>query len=314
MKQWANLKKAPQSHKVTMKSLILMTMVGLIGKVTFDYRSITRWERGNTETDGWLSLCLSVEKRWEDSKKGKKWSLRKFAENQYRIISQIWKMILGVLTVRTGLLYSITNRNMWRYYYNARSSTSDYPKTLTIKALKEYGLLDGTQNGRLATLKWSNGSNISIQVNIIDDTWTIRVYFTQTNRSTGEEKNMDYTISLIATPCNYGGKRWWLVCPLKWNKCTILYLQNNGWFGSRKTLNLCYDGQKESKKYRYLSYIMGWNPTKAIVLQRTIKYPYRNGKPTKKLERFFRLSEKGPTLDEVMQMKDTLFQRKPRKK
>lgn len=203
---------------------------------------------------------------------------------------------------------------MGRYYYDARWSTSDYTKRLTIKALKEYGFLDGTRNGYPATLTWSNGSNISIQVSIVGDTWTVRVYFTQSNRTTWEEKSMDYNIELISTPCNYGGKRWWLVCPLRWNKCTILYLQNNGLFGSRKTLNLCYDGQKESKKYRYLSYIMGMNKTKALVLREKMKYPYRNGKPTKKLERFFRLSEKGPTLDEVMLMKDTLFQRKPRKK
>jgi hypothetical protein len=59
---------------------------------------------------------------------------------------------------------------------------------------------------------------------------------------------------------------------------------------------------------------MGMNKTKALVLREKMKYPYRNGKPTKKLERFFRLSEKGPTLDEVMQMEDILFKRKPRKK
>ncbi len=203
---------------------------------------------------------------------------------------------------------------MGRYYYDARWSTSDYQKRLTIKALKENGLLDGSKNGQQATLTWGNGSNIGMQIHIWETTGSVRVYFTQTDRSIWEEKSHNYTISLISTPCNYGGKRWWFVCPLKGNKCTILYLQNNGLFGSRKTLNLCYDGQKESKKYRYLSYIMGMNKTKALVLREKMKYPYRNGKPTKKLERFFRLSEKGPTLDEVMLMKDTLFQRKPRKK
>lgn len=203
---------------------------------------------------------------------------------------------------------------MGRYYYNARWSTSDYTKRLTIKVLKEHGLLDGWHNGHTATLTWSNGSNIGIQTQIWDTTGMVRVYFSQTDRNTWEKKSFDYNIPLISTPCNYGWKRWWLVCPLKENKCTILYLQNNGLFGSRKTLNLCYDGQKESKKYRYLSYIMGMNQTKALVLRENMKYPYRNGKPTKKLERFFRLSEKWPTLDEVMLMKDTLFQRKSRKK
>ena len=38
----ANLKKAPQSHKVRTEELIRICMVEQIGKVTFDYRSIIR--------------------------------------------------------------------------------------------------------------------------------------------------------------------------------------------------------------------------------------------------------------------------------
>jgi len=204
---------------------------------------------------------------------------------------------------------------MWRYYYNARSSTSDYPKRLTIKALKENGFLDGSKNGCEATITWSNGSNIGIQANIWEESWSVRVYFTQLNRTTWEEKKLDYTITLESTPCNYGGKRWWLICPLRWGRCTTLYLQNNGLFGSRKTLNLCYEEQKESHRYRQLSYILGKYKTKGLAVWQSIKYPYRNGKPTKKLERYFKLSEKWPTMDEVMQIDDLLsYGRKSRKK
>ncbi len=204
---------------------------------------------------------------------------------------------------------------MGRYYYNARWSTSDYTKRLTIKALKEHGLLDGWHNGHSATLTWSNGSNIGIQTQIWDTTGTVRVYFSQTDRNTWEKKSFDYNITLISTPCNYGWKRWWLVCPLRWNKCTILYLQNNGLFGSRKTLNLCYEEQKESHRYRKLSYILGKYKTKWLAVWNTIKYPYRNGKPTKKLLRYLRLSEKWPTMDEVMEIDDLLsYGKKSRKK
>ncbi len=201
---------------------------------------------------------------------------------------------------------------MGRYYFNSRWSTDDYTKRLTIATLKKDWFLDGSKNWYSATLSWSNGSNIWIQVNMSEDTGIVRVYFTQTSRD-GEKKELDYRIQIVSTPCNYGGKRWWLVCPLKWNKCTILYLQNNGWFGSRKTLNLCYDDQRQSKRSRNLSFMMGMNAARAIALHRTMKYPYRNGKPTKKMVRFLKLSYNNPRKEDVEDLFDNFFHKKVRK-
>jgi hypothetical protein len=49
------------------------------------------------------------------------------------------------------------------------------------------------------------------------------------------------------------------------------------------------------------------NAIRALVLKKTIKYPFRNGKPTRKMQRFLRLSYKNPTMEEVYELEKVLF-------
>ncbi|NDK09558.1 hypothetical protein GW846_02165 [Candidatus Gracilibacteria bacterium] len=199
---------------------------------------------------------------------------------------------------------------MGRYYYGqGRDSVEDYSKTLSIKFLKKYGYLDAGVDYKKGGLYWKLGGedngNIGIEVNKGETSGYIRVTFTQTNRD-GEKKSFDYKISLVSTLCNYGGVRWWFLCPCKENRCSILYLQGNGIFASRKTLNLCYDDQKKSKRYRYMGYLMGDAFVKIEVIRRTMKYPVRNGKLTKKAQRILKLKQKMPSREEVENMSSLL--------
>lgn len=205
---------------------------------------------------------------------------------------------------------------MWRNYYSKRNTTDDY-KQFTISFLKKYWHLDKWVTFRYGNIKWSRwwqevGSIwFYLEKNDSEMKWSVRVIFTQTKRDTWEKKDFDYKIPLIATKCNYGWIRWWFLdpCSEKIIKCLVLYLQSNGYFASRKTLNLAYESQNEPKFWRRLSYLMGMNATKAIALKRTIKYPYRNGKPTKKMERFLKLSLNNPSESEIMEI-ETLFHRR----
>lgn len=185
---------------------------------------------------------------------------------------------------------------MWRYYYNKRNTTDDYSKTLSTKFLKKHWYLDLKQSGKWGTIEWSRRwevySSMWLYVNIDDTTWEARVYFSQTDRNTGEKKEFDYKIPLVSTPCNYWWQRWWFLCPLRWNRCSILYLQNNGLFGSRKTLNLAYPSQNESYSPIFRSQING---LKAMVLLEKIKYRERNGKLTKKMQRVARYAMRWPS-------------------
>jgi len=200
---------------------------------------------------------------------------------------------------------------MWRYYYwQWRDSVEDYSKTLSIKFLKKYWYLDAWVDykkwGLYWKLWWEDNWNIWIEVNKWETSWYIRVTFTQTNRD-WEKKSFDYKISLVSTLCNYWGVRWWFLCPCKENRCSILYLQGNWIFASRKTLNLCYDDQKKSKRYRYMWYLMWDAFVKIEVIRRTMKYPVRNGKLTKKAQRILKLKQKMPSREEVENMSSLLW-------
>ena len=121
--------------------------------------------------------------------------------------------------------------------------------------------------------------------------WYLRVFFIQTDFE-WNKKEFDYKINLVTTKCNYWWVRWWFLCPCKWNRCSILYLQNNWIFASRKTLDLCYEKQKESKKWRYFWYLLWDNFTKILEIAKTMKYPFRNWKPTRKMKRILKLHQK----------------------
>jgi hypothetical protein len=199
---------------------------------------------------------------------------------------------------------------MWRYYYwEWRDSVGDYSKTIDIKFLKKYWYLDVWIKYRKWWLQWNknwkDSWNIGVEVTKWETTWKVRVIFSQTNNQ-WEVKQFDYTIPLVSTPCNYWGVRWWLLCPCKWNRCSILYKQNNWIFASRKTLNLCYSEQKESKRYRYMWFVMWDAFTKIEVIRRTMKYPMRNGKFTKKALRIIKLKQKMPTMEDVGNMHKVL--------
>lgn len=194
---------------------------------------------------------------------------------------------------------------MWRLSWWGKWLTSDFSKTLTIKFLKKYWYLDKWIEykswGLYWTTNWEANGNLSIEVQKGEANWYIRVYFTQTSYD-WVKKELDYQIPLVSTPCNYWGVRWWFKCPCKWNRCSILYLQSNWIFASRKTLDLCYEEQKKSKRWRYMSYLM-WKPfNEMYLLKDKIKYQYRNWKPTRKMRRFLKLHSQMPSEEEVLNM------------
>ncbi len=41
----------------------------------------------------------------------------------------------------------------------------------------------------------------------------VRLVYNVTDRVTGEKQYLDYQIPLTSTPCAYGGRRYWFVCP-----------------------------------------------------------------------------------------------------
>lgn len=141
-------------------------------------------------------------------------------------------------------------------------------------------------------------SELGLKIILGESGGTIAIYIPNPNRESNENPKPDYHITLVATRCNLWGMRWWFLCPCKGNKCAKLYMQSNGVFASRETLNLSYESRNHSRLERYYKALFWPNNPEVNELYKSIKYPYRNWKPTRKMRRYLKKSYSPYTLDE----------------
>jgi len=83
----------------------------------------------------------------------------------------------------------------------------------------------------------------------------LELQYTITKKSSGETEEMVYRVNLERTSCNFGGFRYWFICPLVENgkpcqrRAGKLYLPPGGkYFGCRQCYNLTYSSQKDHDK------------------------------------------------------------------
>ena len=106
-------------------------------------------------------------------------------------------------------------------------------------------------------IQWSrNGeafSNVSYEANTLElnDAW-IKLQYTQIR----DKVDVNYRIELTTTEQNFGGRRWWFVCPLVVNnricnkRVGKLYLPSGGkYFGCRHCYDLTYTSCLESRQF-----------------------------------------------------------------
>jgi hypothetical protein len=82
------------------------------------------------------------------------------------------------------------------------------------------------------------------------DPWNswLRLRYSMTEYSTGEELEIDDQIYLAATRPHFGGLRWWFVCPHLNRRVRKLYLPRGGrHFWSRRAYELAYASQRGTK-------------------------------------------------------------------
>jgi hypothetical protein len=95
--------------------------------------------------------------------------------------------------------------------------------------------------------------SIGYEANLIDpvSAW-VRLHYTTTAWRTGQKTDSDYRVWLETTQPNYGGIRWWFVCPISGRRARVLYLPPSGGatFASRQALGLAYRSQRTSEDDR----------------------------------------------------------------
>lgn len=169
--------------------------------------------------------------------------------------------------------------------------------SLSIFWLKKYGYLKS--GWRYGGIRWSSywvddRGSIGFAVTINrNESNNIRLQYSHTSRGTEEKESMDYRVELTTTPCQYGGKRYWFICPLSKNgkycgrRVGVLFSIGK-WFGCRHCGEIAYAAQMSGGKYR-TNLVSISDIEKA---EKEVKRYYYNGKPTRKYRRVMRLSEK----------------------
>lgn len=186
---------------------------------------------------------------------------------------------------------------MGRWSYSNRTE-ADGLKKVEIWWLKRHGYLNGCKFGGM---EWKSGwddskSSVGFTVSTYDSGGYIQFRYTQTDQDE-QKTEFDYKIPLTTTPCKYGGKRYWFLCPLvkSDNYCGrrigVLYKAGN-YFGCRHCYDLTYSSQKESRggNLRYLFRLMDVE-TKIDKIREKMKRSFYAGKPTRKMRRIMRLNQ-----------------------
>jgi hypothetical protein len=99
----------------------------------------------------------------------------------------------------------------------------------------------------MGSMSWESGrgeiSTIGLEV---QPGGHLRLHYAATGHD-GVTIDYDYWVPLDTTPCFYGGRRWWFVCPNATcrRRCRILYLSStSGYFLCRICQNLTYRSQQ----------------------------------------------------------------------
>lgn len=146
-----------------------------------------------------------------------------------------------------------------RWAWHSKKDTVDDCRTLSIFDLKREGVLEQGIR-RFGSWVWRNAhtneqrASIGYELNTLQAVGFIRLYYTVSHWQ-GDKFDMDYWVRLATTPCQFGGERWWFVCPLATNgqdckrRVGKLYLPSGGrYFGCRHCYDLTYRSSQESDK------------------------------------------------------------------
>lgn len=187
---------------------------------------------------------------------------------------------------------------MGRYYFDKKDTTESSLK-LDIRKLKEWEYLDCNRYGSMSwTSNWNDKKDsISFWIDTIGQNPYIKLNYSVTELATGEKESFDYKIDMTWTRCNYGGKRWWFICPLTRNGVycgkrvgTLFKPSGNKYFGCRHCYNLTYYSRNENRKGRlaYLGRMFDYDERAEKLYKKIQRFSY-SGKTTKKYKKYLNL-------------------------
>jgi hypothetical protein len=167
---------------------------------------------------------------------------------------------------------------------------------LSISKLRKWGYLSGLSlTGELHWRRTFAGrtlENFTLGVEASSSRDHIQI---DVPRKPGREP-FNYRIKLMATPCNFGGQRFWFICPLKkgngmcGRRAAVLY--GGPIFGCRQCFGLSYESQSENSTHRNYPYRPILDAKRVDELYARMKRKYYGGKPTRLYARILAIEGK----------------------
>lgn len=195
---------------------------------------------------------------------------------------------------------------MGRYYDNAKTTVEDSLK-LSIFRLKEWNLLEcfdcyTTVTWTSSLLGTKNTVGLHVYAGKRDEPY-ISLQYTHTNHN-GESERYFYNVIMATTVCNFGGVRYWFICPLNncGRKVAKLYKPlGEKYFGCRHCYDLSYESRNECRLARFggIGYLIKAERQYEELYKSIERWTWR-GKPTRKARKLHLLEKKmeqSPRLD-----------------
>jgi hypothetical protein len=129
-------------------------------------------------------------------------------------------------------------------------------------------------------------SRIALEVNMTSEPYARFMYAISDGK--GNSTPYDYEVSLVTTPCNFGGVRYWFACPVCSRRVGGLYLVlGDAHFVCRRCNNLTYRSRN-----RCVMGALGHTSRQIKRLRNEIKRWTWRGRPTRKARRLNTLERK----------------------
>lgn len=162
---------------------------------------------------------------------------------------------------------------------------ADSIRKIDVHFLKNNGYFSSTRWG---TLRWTSSfsgydGSASLESVLVNDVKYLRIRCSVSEY--GMEESYTCEIVLTTTPCYYGGKRYWMLCP-SWGcrrRVGTLYFVG-GRFACRHCFNLTYSTQNQSKRHSGFISI----PLLAA-MEATVKRTHYRSRPTRKYRRYLKM-------------------------
>lgn len=162
---------------------------------------------------------------------------------------------------------------MGRHRWSGRYRVEDC-RVLNIARLTTDGFFEAVSGGRnvgsygSGHIAWNNQdgeviASIGVSTRLTVERGEFRVNYHWQREETGEGDDLEYPITLVPTPCRFGGRRWWFLCPATANgiycgrRVGCLYLPPNAiYFACRHCYNLTYQSCREISKAKLVQRVV----------------------------------------------------------